>query len=222
MEQPCYKCGLAVEEGVPFCPHCSAPQIRVVLAEPVPSALALDSSTPASVAVGLPEVTEGSLTLSVRGGYILRPCALAALVATVLFLLGLYVFVAMPSAGFLAVIFYRQRSQGAAIRAALGAKLGALSGVLFSAYIGILGMLASVVPEIRAKAREQLLENVQKWAAARPSDPQVQAALDLLKTPEGLITALIVGSIFFLVFAVVLSSVGGAFAGSIFGRRDKS
>ena len=35
MEQPCYKCRQLVEEGRPFCPHCSAPQIRVLVAEPV-------------------------------------------------------------------------------------------------------------------------------------------------------------------------------------------
>ena len=41
MEQPCYKCGQTVEEGIPFCPHCSAPQIRVVVAEPAPPPLAI-------------------------------------------------------------------------------------------------------------------------------------------------------------------------------------
>ena len=35
MEQPCYKCRQLVEEGRPFCPHCGAPQIRVLVAEPV-------------------------------------------------------------------------------------------------------------------------------------------------------------------------------------------
>ena len=45
MEQSCYKCGSVVEEGVPFCPQCSAPQIRVVIAEPVPAPLAFAAAT---------------------------------------------------------------------------------------------------------------------------------------------------------------------------------
>lgn len=222
MEQPCYKCGQAVEQGVPFCPHCAAPQIRVVLAGlPASSGLADDQGA-ATADVAISPVVEDSLPLTLRGGGTLKPCVLAALVGTVLSVLGLYVFVAMPGVGFLAVLFYRQHSQGDVIKAGLGAKLGALSGVLFSSMIGVLSLLASVVPEVREKAREQFLENAQKWAATRPSDPQVQAALDLLKTPQGLVTALIFGSVLFLVLAVVLSIVGGAVAGSIFGRRDKS
>ncbi len=217
MEQPCYKCGQAVEEGVPYCPHCSAPQIRVVIMESAP-ATAENIATPAEGAV-LAE--SHGFDLPFRGGSLLRPCALAALVGTVLFFRGLYVFVAMPGVGFLSVILYRKRP-GEGTSAGLGAKLGAISGVLFSAYIAILSLVAATLPQIRARAREQLLENAQKWAAARPPDPQIQQALELLKTPQGLVATLIVGAIFFLALAVMFGSLGGALAGSVFRRRDKA
>src|SRR5688572_9464475 len=29
MEHPCHQCGTSIADGVPFCPHCNAPQIRV-------------------------------------------------------------------------------------------------------------------------------------------------------------------------------------------------
>ena len=112
MEQPCYKCGQVVEEGVPFCPHCSAPQIRVVLAEPAPS--------PIFAAVGPSQDTAAFpsaqivpvLALPMQWAEAFRPCALAALVASLLMSMGLNPFVAMFSVGFLAVVFYRQRRRG--------------------------------------------------------------------------------------------------------------
>src|SRR5579864_1332993 len=100
MEQPCYKCGQPVEEGIPFCPHCSAAQIRVIVAESAPSPVAAadPSPTPDGTAV-FPMVQGASLPL--RGSPLLKSCALAALVACVLVVLGLNLLVAMIGAGFL-------------------------------------------------------------------------------------------------------------------------
>lgn len=120
MEQPCYKCGQIVEQGIPFCPHCSAPQIRVVVAEPAtPPPLAVKSSQdsdelPASQTVPV-------LAMPMQWSQALKPCVLAAVVASVLMVLGLNPFVAMAVVGFLAVVFYRQRRPEIMIKAATGA-----------------------------------------------------------------------------------------------------
>ncbi len=127
MEQSCYKCRQAVEEGTAFCPHCSAPQIRVVIAEPAaPLAYAAagaesqdSTALPASQIVPV-------LALPMQWSQALRPCALAALVASLLMSLGLNPFVAMFSVGFLAVVFYRQSQRGIMIKTSSGAALGAL------------------------------------------------------------------------------------------------
>lgn len=222
MEQPCYKCRHMVEEGVPFCPQCSAPQIRVVIAEPVPAPLAFAAATSSQDSEVLPaSQTVPVLALPMQWSEALRPCALAALVATLLMFLGLNPFVAMFSGGFLSVLFYRQR-RGSMVKAASGARLGALSGILCFSIMVLLVALASSVSDLRAKIRDQVIENAQKWAASRPPDPQLQAALDQLKTPEGFFMALIVASIFAFLLSILLASLGGALGGAIFGRRDRT
>src|ERR1700745_381022 len=106
MDQPCYKCGQAVEQGIPFCPHCSAPQIRVVVAEPVAVPCGLANASTSEAAAVLPaSQTIPVLALPMHWSQALKPCALAALIASVLMSLGLNPFVAMFSVGFLAVVF---------------------------------------------------------------------------------------------------------------------
>jgi small-conductance mechanosensitive channel len=223
MEQPCYKCGQIVDEGVPFCVHCSAPQIRVVIAEPVVPPPAFAAATASQDSVALPaSQTLPVLALPMQWSEAFKPSALAALVASLLMMLGLNPFVAMFSVGFLAVVFFRQRRQGPTVKPGTGARLGALSGFFCFAITALLTALASTVSDFRTKIREQILENVEKWAGSRPADPQIQAALDQLKTPEGFITALILASILFFVLSILLASLGGALGGVILGRRDKS
>lgn len=222
MEQPCYKCGQAVEEGVPFCPHCSAPQIRVVVTEPPASpALAATGMAPVGDGTAVLPMAQASAGLPLRGAHILRPCALAAIVACVLVMLGLNPFVAMVGAGFLAVVFHRQRLPGTPSNAVAGAGIGALGGLMFFVFSAAFMALASAFPEFRAKFREQLIENAQKWAASRPAEPQIQAALDQLKTPEGFLMSMILAAFIFLIICPLIASLGGALAGAVFGRRSK-
>jgi hypothetical protein len=127
----------------------------------------------------------------------------------------------MFSVGFLAVIFYRQSHPGVAIKAANGARLGAFGGLMcFGVFAAIVAIAASV-PELRMKFRDQILENAQRWVASRPADPQFQAALEQMKTPEGFVMMLIMGGVLLLVVSVVLGVLGGALGGGIFGRRDQ-
>jgi hypothetical protein len=218
MEQPCYKCGQAVEEGVPFCPHCSAPQIRVVIAEPAPLAAA---ATPEG-AVALPSTPAApQIDIPVHWSSAAAPCALAALIASLLISLGLYPVVAMFSAGFLAVILYRHRRPGTIVQAATGARLGALSGLFLFAISSILGTLLVVVLHKGPEIRNELTARINQ-AASRTSDPQALAMLDRLKTPGGLEFLLIFGLVFALFAAIALAGLGGALGGTILGRRNKS
>jgi hypothetical protein len=223
MEQPCYKCGQVLDEGRPFCPHCGAPQIRVLIAESA-TAGAFGEIAAASPPPAVLPASETVPVLAVSGAWsqALKPCALSAIVTTVLMFLGLHPLMAMFSAGFLAVVFYRQARSGGAISAGSGGKLGALSGFFCFALMAVLVAFAAMVPELRTKFREGIIENAQKWAAAHGGDAQVQTALDQMKTPEGFVMMLIFGGILLLVFSVILGALGGALGGSIFGRRDRS
>src|SRR5437899_8344105 len=119
MDHPCHKCGQTVEDGVPFCAHCAAPQIRVAIAEPLPAIMpSLDKGSPENVPVGLPAGPNATeLAIAARWSQALRPCALAAVVALVLVGLRLYPVVAIFTAGLLAVAFYRQSNPGTVVKA---------------------------------------------------------------------------------------------------------
>lgn len=223
MEQSCYKCGQAVEEGVAFCPHCSAPQIRVMIAEPapVPAPLADADSTSPHSAVLPAAHTLPVLALPMRWSQTLKPCALAAVVASLLMVLGLNPFVAMLSVGFLAVVFYRQRQPEIPISAGVGVRLGALGGLLWFGMSFILQGLVVVVLRKGPELREEMLKRMQQTAAGA-NDPQVQAMIDYFKTPAGLAVLIVIGLVFAFVAALVLGTLGGALGGSLFGRRNKS
>jgi hypothetical protein len=127
----------------------------------------------------------------------------------------------MLSVGFLAVIFYRQRRPGTALKALAGIRLGALSGLLWFAISSILEATLVLVlhkgPEIRA----ELIARIEQ-AASQTSDPQTLAMFDRIKTPGGLEFLMVCGLIFALIASIILGGLGGALGAAIFGRRDKS
>ncbi|MGO9167279.1 MAG: hypothetical protein ACLP56_10430, partial [Candidatus Sulfotelmatobacter sp.] len=150
----------------------------------------------------------------------MRSCVLAAAVAVGLTLLGLNPFVAALGTGFLAVVFSRRRGPGSAIRAAAGARLGALSGLLFFAVSTFLQTLAVVVLHKGAEIRSEMINTFQQ-AAARYPGPELQPVLDFVKSPGGfafmMVASLIAGGVAF----VVLGSAGGALGAALLGRSDR-
>jgi hypothetical protein len=223
MEQPCYKCGQTVEEGVPFCPHCAAPQIRVVIAEaaPPPLAFAAAASTSEDSAVLPASQTLPVLALPVQWSQSVGPCALAALVASILMALGLHPFVAMLSVGFLAVVFYRQRRPEIRIKARTGAALGALGGLLWFAMSSIMEVLIVIFLHKGPELRTALVARIQE-AASQTTDPQVLAMFERFKTPGGLEFLMLTALILAFFASLVLGGLGGALGSAILGRRAKS
>jgi hypothetical protein len=221
MEQPCYKCGVVVEEGRPFCPHCSAPQIRVVLAEaPVLKPLREIAEQPSDE---LPaHETVPVLAAPKSPPHALRHCAIAALVGSLLMLLNLYPFVALLITGLLAVVFYRQGQPGVSIRPRLGARLGIVSGLLCFGISTLLFALGTTVPELRARMHDQVLDYFQQMAAKYGATyPQFQTALEQLKTPDGFVAFVIAMGVFGLGFSIILGSLGGFLGAVVLGRRDR-
>jgi len=222
MEQPCYKCGQAVEEGIPFCPHCSAPQIRVMIPEPVTAPSVLNPAAATSQgSVGFPAAQSApTLAFSIRWSQALKSCALAALVASLLMSLGLNPFVAMFSVGVLAVILHRQRRKEFPITASTGAGLGALAGLLWFAMSAILEALTVFLLHQGPALHEEVLKKIQE-AASKTTDPQVLAMFDRVKTPEGFEFLLIAALVFAFFAAIALGSLGGLLGGAILGGRDR-
>jgi hypothetical protein len=222
MDHSCYKCGQAVEDGVPFCAHCGAPQIRVAIPEVVPAvATSASENAPLQRAGMLGREDAPALVLPVRWAQAVRPCVFAGLLAAGAISLGLVFPAAILGAGFLAVVFYRRNSLGTVIKAGTGALLGACSGVVCFVILGIFLSVASTATDVRAKFREQMLEGAQRWAASHAADPQVQAALESMKTPEGLATMMIFAGVALLLLSIILAGIGGALGGIFVSRRSR-
>jgi hypothetical protein len=212
-----------VEQGVPFCPHCAAPQIRVVIAEPAPPPLAFAAAATAQDSAVLPaSQTVPVLALPMQWSQALKSCALAAVIASVAMVLKLMApLIAVVGAGFFAVAFYRRNSPGIMVRAGAGARLGALCGLFSSAMTAALGALRLVVLHEGEEIRKFLLDMIQQTAARYP-DPQHQADLELLRSPTGLVVLMIFLLIAGLVMFLILGALGGALGGAILSRRDRS
>jgi hypothetical protein len=227
MDHPCHKCGQSVEDGVPFCSHCGAPQIRVTVAEPVPVVISEQEVRPAVLANALAapshaSLSAGGLRLPVQWSRALQPCALAALIAAVVITTGL---VALPlavlGAGFLAVAFYLRRTPGTVVSTTEAARLGAFSGLLCFGMWAVLEALAVAVLHKGPEIRKVMLEVIEQ-TASRYSDPQAQAGIDFMRSPAGL-TVMMIGTLIVAFLAcVILASIGGALAGAFFGRRTRS
>ena len=211
VEHSCYQCGASVEDGIPFCRQCNAPQIRVPSAE----ILAPVEIVPE----GLSPYQAAPLRLAgFDWAHALRAAALAGLLGVLLIIVLRQAFaLAMVSSGFLAVYFYRRKNPFFKPAAGTGALLGALSGIFGTALLAIpCGFAIFSVrsggenrAEIIAALREQIMHN---------PDPRTQQLLEYLKTPEGFTFIVIVLLVMMLIFFLVLSSLGGAIAAALLRR----
>ena len=234
-----------MEDGVAFCPHCGAPQIRVsVAAEPAVLPV-LSPATPAEVQAPAPAGVQapappGSIDWS-QG---IRASALAGLLlALAIFFIpviaaggglvlrlgqaamGLLVLLVswccMVVAGGLSVRFYRRRRPQTTISPGMGARLGALSGLL--------GFLFYTVPQairlaffgLGGSVREAMQKAMEQSAAQSP-DPRAQEMMRNLMSPEALAAFLTVLVVLFMLAFLLCSSLGGALGAWIWRTEQSS
>jgi hypothetical protein len=150
----------------------------------------------------------------------LQPCALAALISVLLIALGLNPFVAMLGAGVLAVIFSRRHSPEIVIKAGTGARLGAITGLFCFGMSAILEVLVVAVFHKGPEVRNAMVQAIQQ-AATKANDPQVTAAVDYLKSPQGLAVMLLFALISAFFVSIILGSIGGALGGAFLSRRNR-
>jgi len=224
MDHPCYKCGHSVEDGKPFCLQCGAPQIRVMVPEPVPVAAGGVSSSELPIFPGDTASVPSTLASVFSTGIVWRrafqSCAIAASIAIVAMSLRLTPpLVAMPGAGFLAVLLYRRRNPNWMVTARSGAQLGAVTGLLCAGVFGIFLAIFKAALYSGEQVRQVMIEALQQ-AASRYSDPQVQATLDLLVKPEN-VGKLILNVVGFALFSIAAGGIAGALTGSFLGSRNR-
>lgn len=201
-----------MEDGTPFCAQCGAPQIRVGGGE-----MAEPHNYPG--VAGSPSYP-GSASIQWSQG--LPSAALAGLIAAGLMFIPLGAFgLGMIAAGVLAVLFYRRRNPLGSLTPGIGARLGALSGILGFGMFGIFTAVEVLVFHSGGELRAALLEAVQQ-SVARTSDPQARQMLDYLKSPPGLALVMALGLAVMFVFFLILSSIGGALGAVLLRRRERS
>jgi hypothetical protein len=204
VERPCYQCGLVIEDFIPFCPQCRAPQIRVISTIPVPQ------TAPSGILrrVTLPGVKFAGAA-KVDWSNALPSAILAVLVAsliTICFVGSLAL--GLIFAGVLSVVFYRQRNKAARITRWVGARLGVTSGALA---VGIIAAFRSKLD------LHQVVQQAMQTAIDRNSDPVARKTLQDFTSqhPHALITFM---AIFTVVVFLVLAMVGGILGAMLMNR----
>jgi hypothetical protein len=151
----------------------------------------------------------------------LRACAIAALIAALLMAFGLMVpLLAVLGAGFLAVSIYHRKNPAWLVNTRSGAQVGAVCGILFYVFAAVFEAVAVVVFHTGGEVRKKMLEALQQ-AASRSNDPQVQAAFEKLRTPQGIFIMLVFGMIFLFLLSIAAGSLSGALTGAFLGRRKR-
>jgi hypothetical protein len=209
VEQSCYKCGASFEEGTAFCPQCNAPQIRVAAVETAPADSIPEAIRPGSYS--------SRLTGTIDWSDALTAAALADLLAAVLIvlLLGAPLGLGVLAAGFFSVVFYRRRQPFVPLTPRVGAKLGALAGLLGYGLVAVSLAVGAIAFHSWEKIHQRIIEAIQQAAAHSP-DPQARQVVEFFQTPAGFALFLVMTLAAFL----ISSSLGGAIGGAVLRRKD--
>jgi hypothetical protein len=215
VEHSCYQCGAVVEDGIPFCRQCRAPQIRVATAEVVAPAEIIPESFS-------PQHSPTIASPNFDWAHALRAAALAGLVGLVLFIILRRAFALdMVTAGFLAVYFYYRKNPFSKLSAGTGALLGALSGAFATVLMAVPLSFVIFIARSGGDRRAEIMAALQDQLAHNP-DPHAHELLEYLKTPEGFTLIMIVFLIVMLILCIVLSSLGGAIGAALLRRKQRS
>jgi disulfide bond formation protein DsbB len=233
VEHPCYRCQALIDEGITFCPHCGAPQIRVIPPEenmpasppqppnapefPLPI-----QPTPTWSQGGMPyalPVNAIQWDIAWRGA-LLAGAGAAVLTAIPFVSLGCCLW--MLGAGALAVALYQKRVPGTPITPGMGMRLGALAGVFGFLISAVVTTLSFLTFRSNSDFRRALQQQMEKQMASNP-DPKVQEMvqrmLEWMSTPQGAATVIVLVLIVMAVVFVLFCSAGGALGASMFGQR---
>lgn len=215
VEHRCYQCGAAVEDGVAFCAHCNAPQIRVMTVDTLlPSETVPESLVQQNTYSPLPRRSSGQWAQALPAAFVgLLIATLLSTAASGAFWLGILM------AGFLSVYFYRRRNPLVRPTLKLGARLGALSGAFGFAIVAIAASTATAIGHSGEELHRLTLKTLQERMSRSP-DPGMQPLLDLYATRQGFIIIMILVSIIVFLLFLAVSSIGGVIGAALLRRKD--
>jgi hypothetical protein len=200
VEHTCEKCGGSVEDGRPFCSQCRAPQVRVEIATQSPPSN-FDIQAETEPATDFPD------RLPAQGSSE-RPLFRTALQAGLLGVVANIIpfGVGMVLTGILAA-WLHQRAVGRKLPTRTAARLGAEAGAISFAISALFTVVTIVLLNAQQQFRDVMMKAVEQRAGSAP-DPEMQAALQWLRTPDGFAAALAFSMVILLVLSVLFSMVG--------------
>ena len=220
MDHLCYKCQASIDESLPFCPHCGAPQIRVATPDEAPSSdVPVPQVTPLNWSTGAPDYHPNAIQWDVAWkGACLTGIAAGALTAAPVVSVGCCLW--LLGAGALSVGLYQRRVHATFVTPGMGMRLGAASGVAgFFAFA-----LCYIFIFVRNPGvfRSAFIESIQKSSASNP-DPRVQEMvaqlLNNLNNPEILAAYFVFMLVIMAIVFVLFTAAGGALGAAMFARR---
>jgi hypothetical protein len=204
-------CGAQLPPDSLFCNKCGKPQRDIP--EPGVDPYAEPESVAEVVFVVEPEpIAPQPLPLNFHNPVAVRVAGTVALVATLLSWIPALNLILWLAAGFFAVIFYRRRT-GDPLNVRAGVRLGWITGVMMFVITTVIFTM-TVVPMAAnggiADLFRQQFKNV--------TDPNVQEALRLLQSSQGIIAILLMMLVMLFIFITFLSMAGGALGAKFAGR----
>lgn len=214
-----------MEQGVPFCKQCGAPQIRVlgVEPEPPPAARPAENSTDVLAPPSLPTLPPplpAAQTGTVQWSRALPGAALGGVFSLPAMVIPFAMLgPAFMLGGGLAVMLYRRASGGVVPTPRAGARIGAASGGFAFLYVAVLTVACAVYRT--AETRDFLLGGVAQLASWGYPPESIAQTKQMVMTPDGLVAA--VCSILFTMLLIMVagSSIGGAFYAAWSRRRPQ-
>ncbi|HEX8893755.1 MAG TPA: hypothetical protein VF783_10550 [Terriglobales bacterium] len=223
MEHPCYKCQTSIDETLPFCPHCGAPQIRVASPEEgtQPPPLTPDAQQvrpPTSWAPAPAYHPQAVHWDAAWKGTVL--CGLIAAVLTAVPGISMGCCLWLLGAGALSVFLYQRRLPAAFVTPGMGMRIGAVSGVV--GFVASTFWLVLQFAKNSQEFRTALEEQMEKSIGTNP-DPRAQDLLrqfmNTLNTPQGLATFFVLILVVMAIAFVVFTAAGGALGAAMYARR---
>jgi len=231
MQEFCHRCGGALPEESgesPFCPQCGAPQLSFALESQ--SAQSNGEATEAELGAASTAAIPPPSPRQVEWKTAIRCAALVAAVGAALSVGAIRVDVLSPvsflwimSASLITLGFYQRRRPAAWMDVRVGARIGMVVGVCMALVLGVAMASAGLVGRFGLHAMggfdAEMGARIQE-AIRNSTTPIPPEMLGFLASPEFRGGMMVTGFVFVSGLILVLSTVGGAFAGLLRTRRS--
>jgi ribosomal protein L40E len=226
VEHTCHRCNATVPANTLFCGQCGAPQIRVATSEEEESART-QAASPASTDVNSPDLplrTAARVPLSpvlqpkartpITWSTALPKAAISGFATVVLLVAVLaltksafFLLLIIPLGGVLSVWLYARGKDPNEIVTGTGARVGAVTGLFSYLIYGII--VGAQISTQKGLIQDAMRKAIQD-AVARNPNPETQAMLNQVMTPEGIATLLTVSAVIFLFVFLIFGALGGS------------